>query len=97
MKQFAGKWVQISQLNVEELLQKQNLSWIKRKIILSLTPTIIFSFPEKNILRIEYQTSVKNMTQDYNFPGKTQHKGICINGITNHYVKYQLEGHYVVL
>ena len=75
MDEILGKWIFISQHGVEECLIKQNIGWIKRKLILSLAPNIIYSQPDENILRVEFQTKVKNMSRDYKWPGVTQHKG----------------------
>ena len=75
MDEILGKWIFISQHGVEECLIKQNIGWIKRKLILSLAPNIIYSQPDENILRVEFQTKVKNMVRDYKWPGVTQHKG----------------------
>merc|ERR1712131_527871 len=74
MDEILGKWIFISQHGVEECLIKQNIGWIKRKLILSLAPNIIYSQPDENILRVEFQTKVKNMVRDYKWPGVTQHK-----------------------
>ena len=52
------------------------MNWVQRKIVLKLTPTILFSFPTKDKITIEYQTIVKNMIQTYDLNGITKHKGI---------------------
>ena len=65
MDEILGKWIFISQHGVEECLIKQNIGWIKRKLILSLAPNIIYSQPDENILRVEFQTWVKNMVRDH--------------------------------
>ena len=53
------------------------MSWTKRKIATKLTPTIIFSFPDKNTIKIEFSTSVMSRVQEYKIGGVTQHKGEC--------------------
>ena len=57
------------------------MNWATRKIAKRLTPKIIISFvnspsDDEKLLRIEYQTVVKNMEQIYKCPGTTQHRGL---------------------
>ena len=40
------------------------MNWVTRKIASKLKPTVIFSFPAEDKFQIEYQTMVKNMTQE---------------------------------
>ena len=54
------------------------MNWATRKIAKRLTPKIIISFLPNNdetLLRIEYQTIVKNMEQVYKCQGITKHLG----------------------
>ena len=51
------------------------MSWTKRKIASKLTPTINFSFPNKETLKIQFSTSVMSRTQEYKINGITKHKG----------------------
>jgi len=50
------------------------MSWTKRKIASKLTPTINFSFPNKETLKIQFSTSVMSRTQEYKINGITKHK-----------------------
>jgi len=57
------------------------MNWATRKIAKRLTPKIIISFvkspsDDEKLLRIEYQTVVKNMEQLYKCPGITKHRGL---------------------
>ena len=57
------------------------MNWATRKIAKRLTPKIIISFVSSpnndgKLLRIEYQTVVKNMEQVYKCPGITKHRGL---------------------
>ena len=57
------------------------MNWATRKIAKRLTPKIIISFLPNNdetLLRIEYQTVVKNMEQLYKCQGITKHRGFYI-------------------
>lgn len=59
----------------------EGMNWATRKIAKRLTPKIIISFvkspgDDEKLLRIEYQTVVKNMEQIYKCPGTTKHRGI---------------------
>ena len=51
------------------------MSWAKRKIAAKLTPTIIFSFPNDDTLKIEFTTTVMSRVQEYKINGVTKHKG----------------------
>ena len=51
------------------------MSWAKRKIATKLTPTIIFSFPNDDTLKIEFTTTVMSRVQEYKINGVTKHKG----------------------
>ena len=51
------------------------MSWTKRKIAGKLTPTIVFSFPDKNTINIAFSTSVMTRAQAYTIKGTTKHKG----------------------
>merc|ERR1712133_330005 len=50
------------------------MSWAKRKIAAKLTPTIIFSFPNDDTLKIEFTTTVMSRVQEYKINGITKHK-----------------------
>ena len=51
------------------------MSWAKRKIATKLTPTIIFTFPNDDTLKIEFTTTVMSRVQEYKINGVTKHKG----------------------
>lgn len=51
------------------------MSWTKRKIASKLTPTIVFSFPDKATINIAFSTTVMTRSQSYTIKGTTKHKG----------------------
>ena len=71
------------------------MNWATRKIAKRLTPKIIISFVSSpnndgKLLRIEYQTVVKNMEQVYKCPGITKHRGYICFLITFTFFQYIL-------
>lgn len=73
-KKMEGKWLQTKADNVEKFMETQGMSWAKRKIATKLTPTIIFSFPNEDTLKIEFTTTVMSRVQEYKINGVTKHK-----------------------
>merc|ERR1712235_215098 len=74
-RKMEGKWLQTKADNVEKFMETQGMSWAKRKIATKLTPTIIFSFPNDDTLKIEFTTTVMSRVQEYKINGVTKHKG----------------------
>merc|ERR1712035_213075 len=73
-RKMEGKWLQTKADNVEKFMETQGMSWAKRRIATKLTPTIIFSFPNDDTLKIEFTTTVMSRVQEYKINGVTKHK-----------------------
>merc|ERR1712136_463492 len=75
-RKMEGKWLQTKADNVEKFMETQGMSWAKRKIAAKLTPTIIFSFPNDDTLKIEFTTTVMSRVQEYKINGVTKDKDV---------------------